>query len=114
MPSNSGKIRIRRKNCLGRAIDGAESLLGAVLSRAGFWERIRDVPLNERQGAVLNRLLDGLEVKLTTTLYAKLVKCSQDTALRDMTLLLELGILVRGPQGGRSTSYQLSSRPKSP
>ena len=98
--------------CLGRAIDGAESLLGAVLSKAGFWERIRDVPLNDRQRAVLNRLLDGLEGKLTTTKYAKLAKCSQDTALRDMTQLLELGILVRGPQGGRSTSYQLSSRPK--
>ncbi len=94
--------------CLGRAIDGAQTTLSAVLAKARFWERIRDVPLNDRQRLVLNRLLDGLEGKLTTSKYAKLAKCSQDTALRDILRLVERGILARGPEGGRSTSYDLA------
>jgi Fic family protein len=95
--------------CLGRAIDGAQSTLGAVLAKARFWERIHGVSLNERQRLVLNRLLDGFEGKLTTSKYAKLAKCSQDTALRDIVPLVERGILVRNPEGGRSTSYALAA-----
>lgn len=95
--------------CLGRAIDGAETILGAVLVKARFWESVRGVPLNERPTLVLNRLLDGFEGKLTTSKYARLTKCSQDTALRDIASLVERGILVRGSGGGRSTSYQLAS-----
>jgi Fic family protein len=98
--------------CLGRAIDGAQSTLGAVLTKARFWERIQGVSLNERQRLVLNRLLDGFEGKLTTSKYAKLAKCSQDTALRDILPLVERGILVRNPEGGRSTSYALAANPK--
>ncbi|MFL6261921.1 MAG: Fic family protein [Thermoanaerobaculia bacterium] len=94
--------------CLGRAIDSAQSTLGSVLAKARFWERARNVPLNERQRLVLNRLLDGFEGKLTTSKYAKLAKCSQDTALRDILPLVESGILVRNPEGGRSTSYSLA------
>ena len=60
---------------------------------------------------VLNRLLDGFEGKLTTSKYAKLARCSQDTALRDILPLVERGILVRGPEGGRSTSYSLAPSP---
>jgi Fic family protein len=95
--------------CLGRATDGAETILGAVLVKARFWERLRGVPLSERQTLVLNRLLDGFEGKLTTSKYAKLTKSSPDTALRDIMLLVERGILVRRPEGGRSTSYELAS-----
>ena len=95
--------------CLGRAIDGAQTILGAVLAKARFWESIQGIALNERQTLVLNRLLDGFESKLTTSKYAKLAKCSQDTALRDIVPLVERGILVRGPEGGRSTSYTLAS-----
>jgi Fic family protein len=95
--------------CLGRAIDGAQTILSSVLAKARFWESIRGVALNERQRLVLNRLLDGFEGKLTTTKYAKLAKCSQDTALRDIALLVERGILVRNPKGGRSTSYALAN-----
>ena len=98
--------------CLGRAIDGAQTTLSAVLAKARFWERIQGVPLNERQCLVLNRLLDGFEGKLTTSKYAKLVKCSQDTALRDILPLVERGILVRNPAGGRSTSYALATDPR--
>ena len=67
--------------------------LSAVLAKARFWERIRDVSLNDRQRLVLNRLLDGFEGKLTTSKYAKLAKCSQDTALRDILPLVERHIL---------------------
>lgn len=82
--------------------------LGSVLAKARFWERARDVALNDRQRLVLNRLLDGLEGKLTTSKYAKTAKCSQDTVLRDILPLVESGILVRNPEGGRSTSYSLA------
>src|SRR2546425_1143862 len=95
--------------CLGRAIDGAQTTLGSVLAKARFWESVRGVPLNERQTLVLDRLLDGFEGKLTTSKYAKLTKSSQDTALRDILPLVERGILVRGTEGGRSTSYALAN-----
>ncbi len=94
--------------CLGRAIEGAHITLGAVLAKARFWESIAGVPVNERQRVVLNRLLDGFDGKLTSSKYAKLAKCSQDTATRDISSLRERGVLVRNPEGGRSTSYALA------
>ncbi|MBI2555521.1 MAG: Fic family protein [Candidatus Rokubacteria bacterium] len=99
--------------CLSRAIDGAQAILGTVLSKARFWEAVGDSPLNERQRFVLNRLLDGFHGKLTTKKWAELAKCSHDTALRDISALVERGILVRNPEGGRSTSYGLASIPES-
>jgi Fic family protein len=98
--------------CLGRAIDGAQTTLGAVLAKARFWESVAGVTINERQRLVLNRLLNGFEGKLTTSKYQKLAKCSQDTALRDILSLVERGILVRNPEGGRSTSYALAANPQ--
>jgi Fic family protein len=98
--------------CLGRAIDGAQTTLGAVLAKARFWDAIAGIAINHRQRLVLNRLLDGFEGKLTTSKYAKLAKCSQDTALRDLVPLVERGILVRSPEGGRSTSYALVEDPR--
>ena len=98
--------------CLGRAIDGAQITLAAVLARARFWERIEGIPLNPRQRSVLSRLLDDFEGKLTTSKWAKLARCSQDTALRDITDLVNQGILVRGSAGGRSTSYRLDLQPQ--
>lgn len=94
--------------CLGRAIDGAQATLDGVLRKARFWEAVAKSPVHERQRLVLNRLLDGFAGKLTTSKYAKLAKCSQDTALRDILEMMERGILVRNPQGGRSTSYTLA------
>jgi Fic family protein len=93
--------------CLGRAIDGAQIALQGVLSKARFWETFATTPLNDRQRNVVNRLLDGFEGKLTTSKYAKLTDCSQDTALRDILSLVERGMLVQGEAGGRSTSYEL-------
>lgn len=94
--------------CLGRAIDGAQTILATVLHKARFWQAVRDVPINNRQRLVLNRLLDGFEGKLTTSKWAKITKCSSDTALRDILDLVERGVLVRNPGAGRSTSYSLA------
>ncbi|MCB1021962.1 MAG: Fic family protein [Acidobacteria bacterium] len=93
--------------CLDRAIEAAYVELETVLGKAKFWERVRSVALNERQRGVLNRLLDGFEGKLTTSKWAKLAKCSHDTALRDIQDLLRRGILAQNEAGGRSTSYRL-------
>jgi Fic family protein len=93
--------------CLGRAIDGAQTTLAAVLQKARFWQAVRDVPVNHRQRVVLNRLLDGFEGKLTTSKWATIAKCSADTALRDILDLVDRRILVRNPGAGRSTSYSL-------
>lgn len=95
-------------DCLGRAIDGAHLTLRAVIDKARFWDRIKDAPLNDRQRSVINRLLDGFEGKLTSSKYAKLTKCSQDTAHRDIQGLVERAVLVQNPEGGRSTSYSLA------
>jgi Fic family protein len=94
--------------CLGRAINGAQVTLSGVLAKARFWERMLRVQLNERQRLVIGRLLDGFEGKLTTSKYAKLTRCSQDTAYRDILLLVEDGVLVRDAAGGRSTTYSLA------
>lgn len=97
-------------NCLGRAIESASQTLGMVLGKARFWERFATEPLNERQINVLNRLLDGFEGKLTTSKWAKLAKCSQDTAYRDILDLIERGALQKDAAGGRSTSYSLVTK----
>ncbi|MBA2301467.1 MAG: Fic family protein [Acidobacteria bacterium] len=94
--------------CLTRAIEGAHTTLAGVISKARTWEQLREVPLNDRQRLVLNRLLDGFEGKLTSSKWATLVKCSQDTALRDIQALVERDVLVRDAGGGRSTSYSLA------
>ena len=94
-------------NALGRAVDHAHTTLDAVLVKARFWQRCAGFAMNERQVKVMNRLLDGFEGKLTTTKWAALATCSQDTALRDITELVEHGVLLRSSSGGRSTSYEL-------
>ncbi len=94
--------------CLGRAIDGAQTTLAAVLTKARFWQAVRDVPINDRQRLLLTRVLDGFEGKLTTSKWAKIAKCSTDTALRDILDLVDRGVLVRNPGAGRSTSYSLA------
>jgi Fic family protein len=93
--------------CLGRAFEGTETTLAAVLRKARFWESHAQATINERQRVILNRLLDGFIGKLTTTKWAKLAKSSHDTALRDIRDLIEQGILKKDTGGGRSTSYSL-------
>lgn len=93
--------------CLNRAFDGAETILAAVLKKARFWEIHAGASFNDRQRVVIARLSNGLEGKLTSSKWAKLAKCSQDTALRDIADLVDRGILTKDPAGGRSTSYSL-------
>lgn len=94
--------------CLGRAIENTETTLAAVLRKARFWDRAAQSRINARQRMVLNRLLDGLEGRLTTQKWAKLAKCSHDTALRDIQALIDQGLLMNEAGGGRSTSYALA------
>ena len=95
--------------CLHRSLEHAQENLRGILHKARAWERInQDGPVNERQHAVINRLLDGFEGKLSSSKYAKLAKCSPDTALRDINDLLSRDILIREEGGGRSTGYRLA------
>jgi Fic family protein len=94
--------------CLGRAFERAETILATVLNKARFWERFAKVEFNERQREIVNRLLNGFEGKLTSSKWAKLAKCSQDTALRDIEDLIRKRVLVKDSSGGRSTSYSLA------
>lgn len=94
--------------CLTRAIEGARTSLSGVIAKAQRWDALRDVPMNERQRLIINRLIDGFEGKLTTSKWAALTKSSTDTALRDIQQLVERGVLVRNAAGGRSTSYSLA------
>lgn len=93
--------------CLERAIDGAQDILQIVMAKAQFWEKHRTTNLNERQRMMLNRLLDGFTGHLTSGKWAKIAKCSQDTAHRDIKELVGLDILKQGESGGRSTHYVL-------
>ena len=101
-------------SCLDRAFDGAEAASSGVLQRARFWEVYAGESFNDRQRKVITRLLDGFEGKLTSSKWAKLTKCSQDTAHRDILEMVERGILVKDAAGGRSTSYSLSGPAGSP
>ena len=100
--------------CLGRSLDRAEETLTSVLRKADVWQHVGTAGVNDRQRKVMNRLLDGFEGKLTSSKYAKLTRCSSDTALRDIRDLLDRGILVRNPGGGRSVSYQIAEPLVSP
>ena len=95
-------------DCLDRAIDGADLILGSVLQKAKFWDIHGRAAMNERQQKLVNRLLDGFDGKLTSSKWAKIAKCSQDTALRDIDDLVKKGVLEKEPGGGRSTSYALA------
>ncbi|MGA3053318.1 MAG: Fic family protein [Candidatus Korobacteraceae bacterium] len=95
-------------DCLNRAFDRAEMTLAAVLKKARFWERHTEMAFNDRQRKIVNQLLNGFEGKLTTAKWAKLAKCSHDTALRDIEDLIRKGVLGKDAAGGRSTSYSLA------
>ena len=94
-------------DCLNRAFDAAETILASVFRKARFWDTRAGERLNDRQRMIINRMLNGFEGKLTSSKWAKLAKCSQDTALRDIDDLLQRGILMKDAAGGRSTSYSL-------
>lgn len=95
--------------CLGRALAATDETLAVVLQKARFWEKYAAQSLNERQKLMLNKLLDGFDGKLNSSKWAKIAKCSSDTAVRDINDLLHKGILVKEAAGGRSTSYMLNN-----
>ena len=95
-------------DCLDRTIDDANEKLSSILHKARLWQQINLKPVNDRQRKVINRMLDDFKGHLTTSKYAKLAKCSNDTALRDIRELLERRIVAKNSGGGRSTSYRLS------
>lgn len=96
-------------DCLQAAFHATEDTLVKVLNKSQFWEQNKDVEINHRQRLLLNRLLDGFDGKLTSSKWAKIAKCSADTALRDIQDLLSKGILRKEAQGGRSTNYELEA-----
>ena len=96
--------------CLSRALDGVEDTLATVFTKARFWQSCAALSFNNRQRLILNRLLDGFKGKLTSSKWATLAKCSQDTALRDIQELIGHGVLTKDLSGGRSTSYHLTER----
>jgi len=94
-------------NCLHHALETTEKTMQNILQKADFWDRNKETLLNSRQRHMLNKLLDGFDGKLKTSKWAKITKCSSDTALRDIRDLIEKGILKPSGSGGRSTSYEL-------
>ncbi|WP_417542349.1 Fic family protein [Methylophaga thalassica] len=97
-------------DCLGRAITNADETLSNVLFKARLWDRVNQNPVNERQRRIINRMLeDDFEGHMNTSKYAKLAKCSNDTALRDIQDLVTRQLFIQNPGGGRSTSYRLTA-----
>jgi len=94
-------------NCLINALESTDSILSQVLFKADFWSTHSKTILNERQTKLINRLLDGFEGKLTSSKWAKIAKCSKDTAIRDINDLINKKILRKEAAGGRSTNYEL-------
>lgn len=101
------------KRCIWQADDWPDwrcdlAKLDTVLFKSRFWQRWSAKPFNARQLKVLGRVLDGLDSRLTSSKWAPIAQCSPDTALRDITQLLEAGVLKKSAGGGRSTAYELS------
>jgi Fic family protein len=94
-------------NCLNRALNATDETLHRVLNKTKFWDEHAQLSINERQRLLMNKLLDGFEGKLTSSKWAKIAKCSADTALRDINDLVGKGVLQKENSGGRSTSYNL-------
>jgi Fic family protein len=93
--------------CLSRALNATEEILSLIFKKASFWKAHEKTIFNSRQILMLNKLLDKFEGKLTTSKWAKIAKCSHDTALRDVNDLVEKKVLTKEEAGGRSSSYIL-------
>ncbi|WP_276858323.1 Fic family protein, partial [Bacteroides fluxus] len=98
-------------DCFEQALNSAENTLSSVLRKAKFWECNRNIPFNERQRKLINLQFDGFFGKLSTGKWAKIAKCSTDTALNDIRDLIEKGVLKKAEEGGRSTNYILVENP---
>jgi Fic family protein len=91
-----------------RALESTEVTIQKVLHKAEFWDKHKETIINGRQRLMLNKLIDGFDGKLKSSKWAKITKCSPDTALRDIKDLIEKGILKQEESGGRSTNYELA------
>jgi Fic family protein len=98
-------------NCLINALKSTDSVLTRVLFKAEFWKKHIETTINDRQRKLLNKLMDGFDGKLTSSKWAKIAKCSKDSAVRDINDLIEKGILQKEAAGGRSTNYELIGMP---
>lgn len=96
--------------CMYRALMHTEETLKQVQAKTHFWDKHNDTVLNSRQRVMLNKLLDGFDGKLKTSKWAKITKCSRDSALRDIKDLMDKGILQLEDAGGRSTNYELANQ----
>lgn len=94
-------------HCLEAALLDTEKSIGRILQKAAFWDKHRSVSMNERQTKLVNLLWDGFDGKLTSSKWAKIAKCSADTALRDIQDLIAKHVLRKTDEGGRSTNYEL-------
>ena len=93
--------------CLIRSLKSADVLLAEVLFKSEFWSKNSKIILNERQHLMLNKLMDRFQGKLTSSKWAKITKCSKDTAIRDINDLIGKGLLKKESSGGRSTNYEI-------
>ncbi len=94
--------------CLYRALQNSNEAIQKVLHKTEFWDKHRETVLNTRQRLMINKLFEGFEGKLKSSKWAKITKCSSDTALRDIKDLIQKGILKQEEPGGRSTNYELN------
>jgi Fic family protein len=94
-------------NCLINSLKSSVNLLSGVLFKAEFWKKHSKTVFNERQLKMINKVLDGFDGKLTSSKWAKIAKCSKDTAIRDINDLIDKKILKKELEGGRSTNYEL-------
>lgn len=94
--------------CLINALNSTEEVLVKVLFKGNFWQIHSKTIINERQKKLINKLLDSFDGKLTSSKWAKIAKCSKDTAIRDINDLIEKEILRKEEAGGRSTNYELN------
>ena len=93
-------------SCLINALKSTDKILTRVLIKADFWNKHSKTIINERQKKLLNKLLDRFDGKLTSSKWAKIAKCSKDTAIRDINDLISKNILQKEEAGGRSTNYE--------
>lgn len=93
--------------CLENALYSSDKVLSKVLYKHKFWSKLATEVLNSRQILLINKLLDDFTAQLTSSKWAKIAKCSPDTALRDIRDLLNKNILQKNTSGGRSTNYKL-------
>ncbi len=111
--SQNGKLDITHwivwfLTTLSDAITNSEKVIAKVINKNNFWNSVANKIDNNRQKLLLNKLLNGFNGKLTSSKWAKIAKCSHDTALRDIQLLIDKKILIKSQEGGRSTSYLLN------